>query len=93
MNHKQRAVISSYSDVSKLSSKIRMVHFRKFLSSRMLDIALKRCPNLEMVSLSVYASKRLNSNIYKLMFNRNIELKISRHVGRPSVLEQRLFVI
>ena len=93
MNYKPRAVLSSYSDVHNISSEVKVVHFRKFVSKRLLIIVLERCPKLQMISMSGYASKRLNSNIYNLMFNRNIELKISRYIGRPSNLEQRLFVI
>lgn len=87
MNHKQRAVLSSYSDLSKLSSKVKIIHFRKFVSKKILILSLEKCPKLRMISASKYASKRLNSNILKLILNKQIELRISQERGRPNILK------
>lgn len=89
MNYKHRAVLSSYSDLSKLSSKVKIIHFRKFVSKRMLIISLEKCPKLRIISASRYASKRLNSNILKLILNKQIELRVSQERGRPSILKLR----
>jgi hypothetical protein len=91
VNHKHRAVISSYSDISKLPSNIKILHFRKFVSKRVLSEAIERCPELKIISLSKYASKRLNSNISKLILSRKIELRILVERGRPNNLKQRLY--
>jgi len=91
VNHKHRAVISSYSDLLKLSSGIKIVHFRKFVSKRILKIVLEECSDLKVISLSKYASKRLNSNILKLILSKNIELIILFDKGRPNNLKQRLY--
>jgi len=87
VNHKQRAVLSSYSDLSKLSSKVKIIHFRKFVSKKILILSLEKCPKLRMISASKYASKRLNSNILKLILNKQIELRISQERGRPNILK------
>ena len=88
MNHKHKAVISSYSDLSKISSNIKIIHFRKFISRNILNIILERCQNLKIISISNYASKRINSNIEKIISNKNIELKISSERGRPNKLRK-----
>jgi hypothetical protein len=79
-------VLSSYSDLSKLSSNLRAIHFRKYVSKRILFSVIEACPCLEVISLSGYASKRLSSNILKIIFNRQIELRISKMRGRPIAL-------
>jgi hypothetical protein len=86
VNHKQRAVISSYSDVSKLSSSVKIIHFRKFVSSKLFRIVLEECPNLMLVSMSKYASKRLSSSILEIILKRQIELSVSEFKGRPNLL-------
>jgi len=91
VNYKQRAVISSYSDLSKLSSNVKIIHFRKFVSKKLLNLVLEKCPNLEIISLSGYASKRLNSNISKIILSMKIELVVSIELGRPNNLKQRLY--
>jgi hypothetical protein len=87
VNDKHRAVISSYSDLSRLSSSIKIIHFRKFISKRILKIILKRCPNLKEISLSNYASKRLNKECKKLLSVNEIIIKVSFSKGRPNALE------
>lgn len=86
MNYKHRAVLSSYSDISKISSSIRIVHFRKFISKRMLDMILEICPSLIVISISKYASKRLNPNILNLISDKRIELRVCSERGRPTML-------
>ncbi len=90
MNYKQE-VISSYSDLYKISSNVKIIHFRKFISRKLLRIVIEKCPNLEIISISRYASKRLNSNISKIILSRKIELIVSFEIGRPNNLKQRLY--
>jgi len=80
VNYKQRAVISSYSDVLKLSSKIRIVHFRKFVSKKLLKMVFEICPRLEKVSFSKYASKRIPIKMVPII----VEIYSAR--GRPNAL-------
>lgn len=87
MNDKHRAVISSYSDISKLSSDIKIIHFRKFISKKILKIVLNKCPDLKEISFSNYASKRLNKECKKLLSVNEIIIKISFSKGRPNALE------
>ncbi len=78
-------VISSYFDLSKLSSEVKTIHFRKFVSRNLLKIVLDKCPRLKIISFSRYASRRLHSDFLK---SRNIEIKISRKSsGRPNLVE------
>lgn len=86
MNYKHRAVLSSYSDLSKISSCIKIIHFRKFISKRILKIILESCPSLIVISISKYASKRLNPNILSLISDKRIELRICSERGRPNML-------
>ena len=89
MNYKQRAVLSSYSDVSKLSSDVKVVHFRKFVSKRILEMVMVKCSDLEEISLSKYASKRLNGKCLRLLSKNKVSVKISLIIGRPNVLETK----
>jgi len=86
VNYKHRAVLSSYSDLSNISSSIRIIHFRKFISKRILKIILESCPSLIVISISKYASKRLNPNILNLISDKGIELRICSERGRPNML-------
>ena len=83
-------VISSYSDLSRLIPGIRKVHFRKFISRKLLEDVLLRCPKLKYISVSRYASKR----VYKFLSyvadkGLNIEYSNSNS-GRPNLLIRRL---
>ena len=87
VNDKHRAVISSYSDLSRISSNVKIIHFRKFVSKRILNLILNKCPNLKKISLSNYASKRLNHKCMNILSENKIVIKISSNRGRPSILE------
>ena len=79
-------VISSYSDLSKLSQKVKSVHFRKFVSRKLLEIILKQCPKLESISFSRYAHGRLHSDFLK---HKIIRVEISsKSPGRPNLVEK-----
>jgi len=77
-------VISSYSDLSKLHSKIKHVHFRKFISKKLLKIVVEKCPKLELISVSPYSYKRLK---FDCMFPVGASKKSS---GRPSFIENKI---
>ena len=79
------AVISSYSDLSKLSQKVKSVHFRKFVSRKLLEIILEKCPRLESISLSKYAHGRLHFDFLKY---KRVKIIISgKSSGRPNLVE------
>jgi len=86
VNYKHKAVLSSYSDISKIPSDVKSIHFRKFISKRILEIILRNCPNITCISISKYASKRLSLEILNLISNKNIDLEISLYRGRPNKL-------
>jgi hypothetical protein len=52
----------------------------------MLDMVLESCPSLIAISISKYASKRLNPNILNLISDKKIELIICSERGRPNML-------
>lgn len=60
------------------------IHFRKFVSRRMVLMIMERCHSIREISFSCYASKRLRNDLISIMEDRNIELCVSRNVGRPA---------
>ncbi len=82
-----KLVVSSYSDLSKLSSNIVCVHFRKFVSKRLLDKVLKSCPKLKKISLSMYAARRLDC-FSSYLSGKGLLIEFSkRGSGRPNSIE------
>jgi hypothetical protein len=86
VNHKHRVVISSYNDLKKIQ-RAKSIHFRKFLSKKLLLKVLEIEPNLREISLSNYAFKRLSKKCLEVLSSYNIIIKVSYSVGRPSLLE------
>ena len=82
MNAKQ-LVIASYSDLSKLSPEIKSIHFRKFVSKKLLKIVAEKFPKLKIISVSKYAAKRLPSEARSRFL-----IQISVRKGRPNILEK-----
>ena len=81
--------ISSYSDLSKLSNRVNFVHFRKFVSKKILEKVLIDCPNLDMISFSKYAFSRCNEKILEQIQQKGVKLKISlKDSGRPNLVER-----
>ena len=88
MNQKHSS-ISSYSDLSKLSHSVKFVHFRKFVSKKIIKKVLSECPNLVEISFSNYAYKRCNDDILKFINKEGVNLLISsRRAGRPNIIEK-----
>ena len=85
----KQVVISSYSDLSNLSPEVKHVHFRKFISKKILERVISKCSELEEISLSRYAYNRCASDFLNLLSQTNIEVKISaKGVGRPSIIDK-----
>ncbi len=80
-------VISSYSDVEKLSPLISEVHFRKFLNCNILFQVLEKCGELKKASVSKSAYSRCDSKCLEKLKESKIDVKISKVKGRPSILE------
>ena len=81
--------IACYDDLAKLSSSVKVVHFRKFLSLRLLEEVIKRCPNLKLVSFSRYAFKRCDEKVKEMLVLSGIQVLVNdRSPGRPSMLDK-----
>jgi len=82
-------VISSYSDLSKLSPEAKCVHFRKFVSKRLLKKVLCKFKKIERISLSKYAFSRCNAKLIEIVTRKKLEIKIlERNAGRPNLIEK-----
>lgn len=86
-----KAVISSYSDLAKLSPLVSEIHFRKFVSQRLLLEVLSVSNNLRKISMSKSAYSRCNNLCLDALKQRSIEVKISGGLGRPSLMEMILW--
>ena len=90
MNQKHIS-ISSYSDLLKLSPRIKSVHFRKFVSRNILKKVLSVCLNLERISFSRYAFSRCDSNFIEELLEMGVSIGVSRrNAGRPNLIEKSL---
>jgi hypothetical protein len=54
-------------------------------------MVLDKCRKVQVISMSKYASKRLNPNALELLSKRNIDVKVMIEPGRPSIIERRLY--
>jgi len=81
--------ISSYSDLSKLSSFVKIVHFRKFLNRNILQKVLDRCSNLEKISVSKYVFNRCDPDFIEKISKDG--LNVERSVGRPNLIERLIY--
>jgi len=86
VGHKHRVVISRYDDIKKFQ-KAQFVHFRKFLSKKLLLEILEKYPNLRKISISNYAFKRLSKECFEILSKNKIKILVSYSIGRPSLLE------
>ncbi|MBI3412651.1 MAG: hypothetical protein HY051_01045 [Candidatus Aenigmarchaeota archaeon] len=68
--------------MSRLDNDSKHVHFRKFLSQRLLLDVLSACPGLERITLSKYAYKRASFDA--LQFPGIRFFISSRKAGRPN---------
>jgi len=89
VNAKQYS-ISSYSDLSKISSESKVIHFRKFLSKIMIVKVLSNFKNLKSISFSKYAYRRCNKDILELIEEQGVNIIIRESKGRPSKLEKMM---
>jgi hypothetical protein len=84
----KQVVVSSYSDLSKLSPEVKHVHFRKFISKKLLEEVLCKFKKVEKISISRYAFSRCSTKLIEIA-NNKLELEISeRSVGRPNLIEK-----
>ncbi len=80
--------ISSYKDLEKISQKVKIIHFRKFASEKLIKCILEKHCHIRKFSFSKYVYSRSDSNIFDLIQENNIEVVVSnRSPGRPNLLE------
>ena len=85
-----KAVVSSYSDLDQISSQAKEIHFRKFVSQPLLDKVLEQFSDLERITMSESAYKRMSPRmIYKVQESK-LQIRVSSLIGRPSLLERNL---
>jgi hypothetical protein len=82
--------ISSYSDISKIPQKSKLVHFRKFLSKAMISEVLSNFKNIKYISFSKYAYRRCNKDIIELIEEQGVNIIIREFKGRPNKLEKMM---
>lgn len=61
---------------------VRAVHFRRYISKKILAKVLSSCPNLEQISLSKSASRRLSKEMIKELYSRCISILVFSNKGR-----------
>ena len=66
------------------------MHFRKFVSERILKEVLSKCPDLKVISMSAYAKRRCKKSILRLIKSNGIRVILRSCRGRPSFLEKCL---
>lgn len=67
--------------------KINQVHFRKHISKKLLLRIINSCPNLQKISVSKSASKRISEEMFEILERENISILISKNLGRPCSFE------
>ena len=90
---KKHYVISSSRDVEFLKESVKIVHFRKFVSRKLLKEVLKKCPNLKVISLSPSSAKKLRTEMLKVLNKAGIRVFVVKRRGRPNLLERKLIKI
>ena len=80
--------ISSYADLKKISPKVKIIHFRKFASEKLIKWILDNHSQIKKFSFSNYVYSRSESGIFELIEENNAEVIIqNRSPGRPNLLE------
>ncbi len=95
MNYKQRAgrnpygvlSISGYKDLDRVNSSVKRIHFRKFVSRKLLKLVLELAPNVKSVSFSKYAISRAKEAELEYLRQRGVQVRVSGRVGRPNIIE------
>ena len=88
MNEKHSLTISSYSDLDKIERNVTRIHFRKFLSKKMLLKVLGKCKRLSTITISKYAYSKCKKESIQLIKNKGIDIIIRNRCGRPSLIER-----
>ncbi len=95
MDYKQQAgrnpygvlSISGYKDLDSVNSSVQRIHFRKFVSSRLIKQVLELAPKLRVVSFSKYAVSRAKEADLEYLKQNRIRVRVSNRVGRPNIIE------
>ncbi len=87
LHYGKKAVISSLSDICELSPDSSIIHFRKFLSKKLVLDIFERCFGIQKVLISKSAYFRCDEECIQFLESRGIEIVVSDSRGRPSFLE------
>jgi len=80
--------ISSYKDLKKISPKVKVIHFRKFASEKLVKWILENHSQIKKFSFSNYVYSRSESSVFDLIEKNNVEVVVrNRSPGRPNLLE------
>jgi len=80
--------ISSYNDLKKISSSVKVIHFRKFASQKLVKWILDNHSQIRKFSFSKYVYSRSESSVFDLIKEKNVEMEVrDRIAGRPNLLE------
>ena len=85
--HREKAIVSSSGDLFSVSPKVSVIHFRKFLSKRLVFDLLKRCDKIERIIVSKSAYSRCDKECIEVLEARGINVLVSKNRGRPSCLD------
>ena len=86
MNAKQIS-ISSYADLQKLSPEVKIVHFRKFVSKKLLESLSEICPKIRLILVSENVYSRNSAIISSIPIKVRV---LQRNSGRPNLVDNFL---
>jgi len=74
--------------LEKISLKIKIIHFRKFASEKLVKLIIKNHSQVKKFSFSNYVYFRSESSVFDLIKENDIEVVIrNENPGRPNLLE------
>ena len=85
--HREKAVISSSGDLFSISPQVSVVHFRKFLSKKLIFDLLERCDKIKKIIVSKSAYSRCDKKCIDVLEASGINVLVSKNRGRPSCLD------
>ena len=85
--HREKAVISSSGDLFLISPKVSVIHFRKFLSKKLVFDLFEKCNRVERIVISKSAYSRCDRKCIEVLEASGINVLVSKNRGRPSCLD------
>ncbi|MCD6403093.1 MAG: hypothetical protein J7K98_02060 [Candidatus Aenigmarchaeota archaeon] len=87
---KKHIVISTSKDLEKINERTKFVHFRKYISSKLLEEVIRRSKRIVCISLSTSSLKKWNKKLEEIVKNRGIKVVVLKRYGRPNYLEKMM---